>query len=50
MPEAERQSINQAIGELQAQQPQSFVVEVKVDGQGHAVPISLWVGETNYRF
>lgn len=50
MPEDQRQSINQAIGELQAQQPQSFVVEVKIDGQGHAVPISLWVGETNYRF
>jgi len=50
MPEDQRDSINQAISQLQSQQPQSFVVEVKIDGQGHAVPVSLWVGETNYRF
>ncbi|QQE65996.1 putative membrane-anchored protein [Leptolyngbya sp. BL0902] len=50
MPEDQRDSINQAISQLQNQQPQSFVVEVKIDGQGHAVPVSLWVGETNYRF
>jgi uncharacterized membrane-anchored protein len=50
MPEDQRDSINQAISTLQNQQPQSFVVEVKIDGQGHAVPVSLWVGETNYRF
>lgn len=50
MPEDQRNSINEAIFTLQNQQPQSFVVEVKIDGQGHAVPASLWVGETNYRF
>lgn len=50
MPEDQRDTINQAIATLQNQQPQSFVVEVKIDGQGHAVPVSLWVGETNYRF
>lgn len=50
MPEDQRDAINQAIADLQTQQPQSFVVEVKVDGQGHAVPVSLWVGETHYRF
>jgi uncharacterized membrane-anchored protein len=50
IPEDQRDSINQAIADLQTQQPQSFGVEVKIDGRGHAVPISLWVGETNYRF
>ena len=50
MPEDQRDSINQAISMLQTQQPQSFVVEVKIDGRGHAVPVSLWVGATNYRF
>lgn len=50
MPEDQRDAINQSIAELQSQQPQSFVVEVNIDGRGHAVPISLWVGETNYRF
>ncbi|MEB3288890.1 MAG: GDYXXLXY domain-containing protein [Leptolyngbya sp.] len=50
MPEDQRDTINQAIATLQSQQPQAFVVEVRIDGWGHAVPVSLWVGETNYRF
>lgn len=29
---------------------QSVVVEVKVDDRGHAVPISFWVSDRNYRF
>jgi uncharacterized membrane-anchored protein len=48
MPEDQRQQINTAIGQAQGQQ--AFVVEVKVDAQGNAVPASLWVKERNYRF
>jgi len=50
MPEHEREKVNQEIGEAQRKQRQSFVVEVKVDKTGHAVPVSLWVRDRNYRF
>ncbi|MEG4984743.1 GDYXXLXY domain-containing protein [Microcoleus sp. BR0-C5] len=50
MPEDEREKVNQEISEAQRKQRQSFVVEVKVDKTGHAVPVSLWVGDRNYRF
>ena len=51
MPESRRDEINQDINQTQrGRQPQSFVVEVKVDNQGRAVPISLWVSKRNYRF
>lgn len=50
MPENEREKVNQEIGEAQRAQRQSFVVEVKVDKTGHAVPVSLWVRQRNYRF
>ncbi len=50
MPENEREKVNQDIGEAQRGKPQSFVVEVKVDKTGHAVPVSLWVRDRNYRF
>lgn len=50
MPENEREKVNQEIGEAQRKQRQSFVVEVKVDKTGHAVPVSLWVRDRNYRF
>ena len=51
MPESRRDEINQDINQTQrGRQPQSFVVEVKVDTQGRAVPISLWVSKRNYRF
>ncbi len=49
MPEAQRDEINQSIAQAQRDQ-QHFVVEVKVDNQGRAVPISLWVDRRNYRF
>ncbi|PIG91769.1 GDYXXLXY domain-containing protein [Gloeocapsopsis sp. IPPAS B-1203] len=49
MPEAQRDDINQSIAQAQRDQ-QRFVVEVKVDNQGRAVPISLWVDRRNYRF
>jgi len=50
MPENEREKVNNDIGEAQRGKQQSFVVEVKVDKTGHAVPVSLWVRERNYRF
>ena len=50
MPEDEREKVNQEIREAQSNQRQSFLVEVKVDKTGHAVPVSLWVRDRNYRF
>ncbi|MEG3898610.1 MULTISPECIES: GDYXXLXY domain-containing protein [unclassified Microcoleus] len=50
MPEDEREKVNQEISEAQRNQRQSFLVEVKVDKTGHAVPVSLWVRDRNYRF
>jgi uncharacterized membrane-anchored protein len=50
MPEDEREKVNQEISEAQRKQRQSFLVEVKVDKTGHAVPVSLWVRDRNYRF
>ncbi len=50
MPENEREKVNQDISQVQRGKRQSFVVEVKVDKQGHAVPVSLWVRDRNYRF
>lgn len=51
-PESQRQKLNQAISNLQQNntQERSFVVEIKVDEKGNAVPISLWLGDKNYRF
>ncbi len=49
MPENKRKEINAQIREIQKEERQ-FVVEVKVDSKGNAVPVSLWVGERNYRF
>jgi uncharacterized membrane-anchored protein len=48
MPETQRDRLNQDI----SQQPDqhAFVVDVKVDPTGNAVPISLWVADRNYRF
>ena len=50
LPENEREKVNQEISEAQRKQRQSFVVEVKVDKTGRAVPVSLWVADRNYRF
>ncbi|MCU0545870.1 MAG: GDYXXLXY domain-containing protein [Oscillatoriaceae cyanobacterium Prado104] len=50
MPEQEREKVNREITQAQRGQRQSFVVEVKVDNTGHAVPVSLWVADRNYRF
>jgi uncharacterized membrane-anchored protein len=48
MPEDQREEINATITQTQRRQP--GVVEIKVDAQGNAVPVSLWVGDRNYRF
>lgn len=52
MPESQRDKINQEIRDLQGDSDgnRAFVVEIKVDRWGNAVPISLWIGENNYRF
>lgn len=50
MPEHRRAEVNADISETQSRQRQSFVVETKIDAEGHAVPVSLWVGDRNYRF
>ncbi len=48
MPEDRREEINTAIANLQSDLP--FVVEVKVNPQGHSVPVSLWIQGAEYRF
>ncbi|MBD0334093.1 MAG: GDYXXLXY domain-containing protein [Cyanobacteria bacterium Co-bin13] len=50
MPEDRREGLNQLIGDVQQQDREAFVAEVKVDKRGNAVPVSLWVREQNYRF
>ncbi|AFZ43092.1 hypothetical protein PCC7418_0878 [Halothece sp. PCC 7418] len=49
-PEAQRDKINNRINQFQNNPERPFVVEVKVDEGGNAVPISLWLGEEKYRF
>lgn len=52
MPEDQRQQINDEISQLQrdfGEEP-PFVVEVRIRDNGHALPVSLWVGDRNYRF
>lgn len=50
MPENQRETVNADIGETQQSNPEAFVVEAKVNQQGKAVPVSLWVRDRNYRF
>lgn len=49
MPEAQQQQINSEISQVQRSR-QPLLLEAKVDDQGHAVPISFWVSDRNYRF
>ena len=52
MPENQRQKINQEIRDLQ-RQPNGkipFVVEVKIDSRGKAIPVSFWIGDRRYQF
>lgn len=52
MPEDQRDRINSEIQAIQRQfgEEPPFVVEVRVRDNGHALPISLWVGDRNYTF
>lgn len=54
MPEDRRAEINQDIRQVQRTLNSAdkipFVVEVKVNSQGKAVPLSLWVSDRNYKF
>lgn len=54
IPEDQRNQINNNISQASRsateRDKQPIVVEVKIDSQGKAVPISLWVKERNYRF
>lgn len=50
MPEAQRNDINQHISDVQRSDDQAFVVNVKVDGRGNSVPVSLWVEGDRYQF
>lgn len=49
MPEDQRQKINDQIRQAQWEGG-TFVVEIKVDSSGNAVPVSLWVRDINYKF
>ena len=53
IPEDQRVQINEDISQAQRVKPgqrQPIVVEVKVDTQGHAVLVSMWVRDRKYRF
>ncbi len=50
MPEDQRNEINNHIRQIQVDEPEAFVVQIKVSNGAHAVPISLWVGDENYEF
>jgi uncharacterized membrane-anchored protein len=50
MPEDQREAINDEIRQIQQENPESFVVNVKVDDRGHGVPVSLWVSDRLYQF
>ena len=50
MPESQRNDINNKISEVQRSEDQAFVVDVKVDGNGNSVPLSLWVRDQEFRF
>lgn len=49
MPEERRDRVNNEIIQVQ-NRGNNFVVEARVDEGGNAVPVSLWVGDRNYRF
>lgn len=49
MPQKRRDRVNNDIIQVQ-NRGNNFVVEARVDDRGNAVPVSLWVGDRNYRF
>jgi uncharacterized membrane-anchored protein len=54
VPDEQRRQLNNDISRAARQtrdgQLRSLAVKVKVDPQGNAVPVSLWVRDRNYRF
>ena len=50
MPESQRNALNEAIQRIEQEAPESFLVEVRVDHRGNAVPVGLMVGDRTYRF
>jgi uncharacterized membrane-anchored protein len=46
MPEAQKDTVNSEVG----RNPRKLLVEIKLDNNGHPVPVSLWVGDKSYRF
>lgn len=46
MPESQKDTVNSEIG----RNPRKLLVEVKIDSNGHPVPVSLLVGDKRYRF
>ncbi|KAM3089787.1 GDYXXLXY domain-containing protein [Phormidesmis sp. 146-35] len=48
MPESRRDEVNDNIQQNQRKNP--GVVEVKIDAQGNAVPLTIWVGDRRYSF
>jgi len=49
IPEEQRNQINQTMHNM-VRDKQVFVVDIKVDKSGNAVPVSLWLGEHKYQF
>ena len=50
MPEKQRDRINKEIRDVQNDDEQSFLVDIKVNEKGKSVPVSLWVGDRKYKF
>ena len=50
MPEDQRETLNETIREIQTSSEQAFVVTIKVDDRGNSIPLSLWLGDREYRF
>jgi uncharacterized membrane-anchored protein len=48
MPENRREEVNKQV--TRANQKQTGAVEIKVDTQGNAIPLSLWVENQKYEF
>jgi uncharacterized membrane-anchored protein len=50
MPENRTAEVNQAVRQSQGNSRQPALMEIKVDANGNAVPVSIWTGDRNYRF
>ena len=50
IPESQIKEINTKINQIQGNNPQNFIVEIKVDSRGKATLISFWLGDERYEF